>query len=46
MLAWVSQLLGFSFGGLLAAGLDALLAVLEVGGWVTDFMQRFARAAS
>lgn len=45
MLAWVSQLLGISLGGLLAAGFAAGGAVLESGGSFADFTQRFLHAA-
>lgn len=45
MVAWVSQLLGISLGGLLAAGFAAGSVVFESGGSVADFVQRFVHAA-
>lgn len=45
MLAWVSQLLGISLGGLLAAAFAALGVVTESGSSVADFTQRFLYAA-
>jgi hypothetical protein len=46
MLAWVSQLLGISLGGLLAAAFAAGGTILHSGGSVADFAQRFAYAAA
>ena len=45
MMAWVSQLLGISLGGLLAAGFAAGGRMLESSGSVADFVQRFLHAA-
>ena len=45
MMAWVSQLLGISLGGLLAAGFAAGGGMLESSGSVADFVQRFLQAA-
>ena len=46
MLVWVSQLLGVSLGGLLAALLAAAGTLAESGGSAAAFAQRFAYAAT
>jgi hypothetical protein len=42
---WVSQLLGFSLGGMLAALLDAMGLLLESGGAIGDFIRRLIHVA-